>query len=268
MLTPAQIAHFETFGFLILRRIFTPAEMATITCEANQIWRDGLERQPDENPYQIVVPFVEERPRLAQLPEDDRIYLPIVDLLGPGFIWGGSEGHKGSFTERNLLQWHSDRPDTIGVHYARIKVMIYLQPLQKQTGNWSGRCMFGNCAMVARFSALARETGRNPMVSRFKTTDESPAQCPWACNASLPSFQWQARIANVSGGPEPSQPTRCYLAGLFDTTVDRFRWKSLVSSQPSKCATENSVQEGTSDSGATWPSIHWSKVTEKTPARS
>ena len=80
--------------------------------------------------------------------------------------------------------------------------------------------MFGNCAMVARFSALARETGRNPMmVSRFKTTDESPAQCPWACNASLPSFQWQARIANVSGGPEPSQPTRCYLAGLFDTTV-------------------------------------------------
>ena len=53
MLTPAQIAHFETFGFLLLRRIFTPAEMATITCEANQIWRDDLERQPDENPYQI-----------------------------------------------------------------------------------------------------------------------------------------------------------------------------------------------------------------------
>ena len=134
MLTPAQVAHYETFGFLLLRRIFTPAEIANITCEANQIWRDDLERQPDENPYQIVVPFVEERPRLAQLPEDDRIYLPIVDLLGPGFVWGGSEGHKGSFTERNLLQWHSDRPDTIGVHYARIKVMMYLQPLQKQTG--------------------------------------------------------------------------------------------------------------------------------------
>ena len=122
MLTPAQIAHFEIFGFLLLRRIFTPAEIANITCEANQIWRDDLERQPDENPYQIVVPFVEERPRLAQLPEDDRIYLPIVDLLGPGFVWGGSEGHKGSFTERYLLQWHSDRPDTIGVHYARISI--------------------------------------------------------------------------------------------------------------------------------------------------
>ncbi len=134
MLTPAQAAHFETFGFLLLRGIFTPAEMADITCEANQIWREDLERQPDKNRYQIVVPFVEKRPRLAQLPEDDRIYLPIKYLLGPGFVWGGSEGHKGSFTESNLLQWHSDRPDSIGVHYARIKVMIYLQPLQKETG--------------------------------------------------------------------------------------------------------------------------------------
>ena len=134
MLTPAQVAHFETFGFLFLPRIFTLVEMADITCEANQIWRDDLERQPDENPYQIVVPFVEERTRLAQLPEDDRIYQPIVDLLGSGFVWGGSEGHKGSFTERSLLQWHSDRPDTIGVQYCRIKVMMYLQPVHKQTG--------------------------------------------------------------------------------------------------------------------------------------
>ena len=134
MLTPAQSAHFKTFGFLLLRRIFTPAEMADITCEADEVWRQALERQPDENPYQIVVPFVEQRPRLARLPEDDRIYLPIEDLLGPGFIWGGSEGHKGSFTERNLLQWHSDRPDSIGVPYSRIKVMIYLQSMQKETG--------------------------------------------------------------------------------------------------------------------------------------
>ena len=133
MLTPAQVAHFEAFGFLSLPRIFTAEEMADITSEANQIWRDNHERQP-ENPYQIVVPFIEERPRLAQLPEDDRIYQSIVDLLGPGFVWGGSEGHKGSFTEENLLQWHSDRPEEIEMEYCRVKVMMYLQPMQKQTG--------------------------------------------------------------------------------------------------------------------------------------
>ena len=42
MLTPAQIAHFETFGFLILRRIFTPAEMADITRQG----LDVLSRYP------------------------------------------------------------------------------------------------------------------------------------------------------------------------------------------------------------------------------
>ena len=133
MLTPGQIAHYETFGFLLLRRIFTATEMADITCEANEIWQDDNERQPD-NPYQIVVPFVEKRPLLAQLPEEDRIYLPIVNLLGPDFVWGGSEGHKGSFTEGNLLQWHADRPDQTGVEYARVKVMIYLQPMRRETG--------------------------------------------------------------------------------------------------------------------------------------
>ena len=128
VLTPGQIAHYKTFGFLLLRRIFTTAEMADITREADEIWRDDHARQPD-NPYQIVVPFVEERPLLAQLPEEDRIYLPIVDLLGSDFVWGGSEGHKGSFTEENLLQWHADRPDQTGVAYARVKVcLLYTSP--------------------------------------------------------------------------------------------------------------------------------------------
>ena len=133
MLTPGQIAHYHTFGFLILRQVFTPVEFADITREANDIWREDHDKQP-ENPYQIVVPFVEQRPFLAHLPEDDRIYLPIVDLLGSGFVWGGSEGHKGSFTEENLLQWHADRPNQAGVRYSRVKVMIYLQSMRKETG--------------------------------------------------------------------------------------------------------------------------------------
>ena len=134
MLTPAQIAHFTTFGFVILRRVFSAAEMTEITREANQIWQEDRESQPQERPYQILFPFVERRPRLAELADDDRIYLPIEDLLGTDFVWGGSEGHKGSFTEHGLLQWHSDRPDDEGVEYVRVKVMIYLEPLQKDTG--------------------------------------------------------------------------------------------------------------------------------------
>ena len=65
---------------------------------------DQVERRPAAIRHQLVVPFVDQSPRLAQLPEDDCIYLPIEDLLGPGFVWGGSEG---SFNETNDHQWHS-----------------------------------------------------------------------------------------------------------------------------------------------------------------
>ena len=38
MLTSGQIAHFETFGFLVLRQHFTPEEAATIKREAVEIF--------------------------------------------------------------------------------------------------------------------------------------------------------------------------------------------------------------------------------------
>jgi ectoine hydroxylase-related dioxygenase (phytanoyl-CoA dioxygenase family) len=78
-----------------------------------------------------VLGFVEKRPLLASLIEDDRIYEPIEDLLGPGFMWIGSDG--------NLYvgdtAWHSDsRPDPIEYGYTKIKVALYLEPVTKETG--------------------------------------------------------------------------------------------------------------------------------------
>jgi hypothetical protein len=132
VLTSAQTAHFRTFGFLTLRGVFNAAEMTDITREANQVWQEDTKSQG--HPYQIVVPFVEHRPRLAELVDDDRIYLAIEDLLGSDFVWGGSEGHKGSFTDEGLLQWHTDRPENEGVEYLRVKMMMYLEPMKKETG--------------------------------------------------------------------------------------------------------------------------------------
>jgi hypothetical protein len=37
VLTAKQIAHFETFGFLLLRQLFLPAEMDGITREAEAL---------------------------------------------------------------------------------------------------------------------------------------------------------------------------------------------------------------------------------------
>ena len=134
MLTAQQIAHFETFGFLLLPQLFSPAEMEEMTREANALWQEDLRRRPDASGNQHMSPFLEKRPLLARLPEDDRIYLPIEQLLGAGFVWGGSEGNKGSFNETHDHQWHADRAGQIELQYTRIKIMIYLQAMQKETG--------------------------------------------------------------------------------------------------------------------------------------
>lgn len=134
MLTAQQIAHFRTFGFLVFRQLFSAEEMAAITREADALWEEDRRSQSDANGRQAVVPFIEKRPLLARLAEDDRIYQPIAQLLGPGFIWGGSEGNKGNINEQHVHHWHCDRVGEYDLQYTRIKTMIYLVPTTKETG--------------------------------------------------------------------------------------------------------------------------------------
>ncbi|MYC13218.1 MAG: phytanoyl-CoA dioxygenase family protein [Gemmatimonadetes bacterium] len=134
MLSDQQKAYFDTFGFLALRRVFSSAEMKVITAEAESLWREDLQTRLEATSYQAIVPFIERRPILSQLPRDDRIWKPIEDLLGPGFVWGQSEGNRGSFNETNNHEWHSDRAGQIDLNYTRIKIMIYLQKMDRDTG--------------------------------------------------------------------------------------------------------------------------------------
>ena len=94
MLTPKQKEHFDVFGFLCLRQAFSPDEMAEITQAADQVWREDRGGQPDDGQHQGLAPFAELNPRLLDLAEDDRIFQVAADLLGPDFLWSGSEGNK------------------------------------------------------------------------------------------------------------------------------------------------------------------------------
>ena len=132
MLSDGQKAHFGTFGFLVFRGLFSQNEMDEIGREADDVLAEDRGGKPFAgDKRQAVFAFVEQRPLLAGLAEDDRIYRPIEELLGPGFMWGGSDG--------NLYvgdtHWHSDsRPDPIEYGYTRIKVALYLDPVTKDTG--------------------------------------------------------------------------------------------------------------------------------------
>ena len=138
MLTPHQKAHFETFGYLLVRHLFTPSEMSSIAREFDAIMdadkegRDpptaqcGFHDVPCLEHMHSVYGFVE-KPSLQWIAEDDRIYLTLQGLLGPGIAWMGSEGQR-YMGETN---WH---PDGRHADVRRIKTAIYLDPLTDDTG--------------------------------------------------------------------------------------------------------------------------------------
>lgn len=128
MLTAEQIAHFETFGFIVMRQAFSPHEMEAISRNFDDVLDEDRQGRPfSGEKRQAVMGCIEKRPLLTQLLDDDRIYLPIEQLLGEGFIWNGSDG--------NLYvgdtHWHPDGSES---DYGSIKVAFYLDPVGKDTG--------------------------------------------------------------------------------------------------------------------------------------
>ncbi len=128
MLTVEQRAHFETFGFIVMRQAFSPHEMEAISRDFDDVLDEDRQGRPfDGEKRQAVMGCIERRPLLTQLLDDDRVFLPVEQLLGEGFIWNGSDG--------NLYvgdtAWH---PDGSEHKYGRIKVAFYLDPVTRDTG--------------------------------------------------------------------------------------------------------------------------------------
>jgi hypothetical protein len=130
MLTLEQQNFYQTFGFLVFRQAFSPDEMAEISRVADEVLEQARNGKPwDGLVREEVLGFVEHRPELARLVEDDRIYGVAEDLLGPGFVWITSDG--------NLYvgdtQWHPDAnwPD---LTFHSIKFALYLDPVRKNSG--------------------------------------------------------------------------------------------------------------------------------------
>ncbi len=134
MLTPDQIAHFETFGFLHFRGCFPKEEIECIMETADEVWTRKIGHRPslDENIHSDY--FLESDPRLLRLIHDDRIYGPVHQLLGEGFIWSGSEGNRGCPPDNTSHHWHADRAGEQELGYTRIKIMLYMEPMRKTEG--------------------------------------------------------------------------------------------------------------------------------------
>ena len=134
MLTPQQLAHFSTFGFLLLPRAFTAEEMTALMRAAEAVWKE--DPAPEENAERRLNYFVERQPLLTRLVADERIYPVIEALMGSEFIWVGSEGN---ISNRSEVRWHPDRKyyrsgEEQRIDYPQVKVMIYLEKVGRDTG--------------------------------------------------------------------------------------------------------------------------------------
>ena len=135
MLISGQIEHFHAFGFLVIRQAFSREEVDALIQEAAAACAQKLGRDIGEEEWFWDGEFVESRPALTRLVEDDRIYLPVTELLGDDLIWIGSEGMWGIDPKLADHTWHFDGFRTSQhLDYPRTKVMLYLDPQTKDTG--------------------------------------------------------------------------------------------------------------------------------------
>ena len=128
MLSAEQIAHYEAFGFLVLRRLFSAEEAALMKNEAEEIFDEDRGRPFAGETTEYIQPFFERRPFLFSLLDDDRIYDIGVDLLGPDFVLDQTEGR----LRVEPTEWHAGDLFNSGLRW--IKVGLYLDPLRRETG--------------------------------------------------------------------------------------------------------------------------------------
>ena len=131
MLTQQQIAHFETFGFVVLRELLSPSEMGPITEGFETIMLQDRGGHSYGGERQSLEPFAERLPHLTTLAADDRIHAPIEQLLGPGFVWEGSDGNH----YIGDTHWHPDKGgEAVRLGYRQIKVVFYLDVVSRDSG--------------------------------------------------------------------------------------------------------------------------------------
>ncbi len=129
-LTEQQIGFFNTFGYLGFPGLLADT-IDEIIHEFEMVWVDrggGHNGQPhDGKARSCIVPFIDQRDRLAALLDDPRILAIATTLLGDDFNYMGSDGNY----YVGDTGWHSD-----GWHpeIRHIKIALYLDRLTKDTG--------------------------------------------------------------------------------------------------------------------------------------
>ncbi|MCZ6676313.1 MAG: phytanoyl-CoA dioxygenase family protein [Candidatus Poribacteria bacterium] len=131
MLTEQQINHFQTFGFLIFRQVFSPDELKTINAEFERTLTEAYRHTPfDGTRRHWVRTMGPDTPFFASLLEDRRFCEPAEQLYGEDVLGIVSDANRYVGDTR----WHPDHhadptEDCYGVKFA-----YYLESVGAENG--------------------------------------------------------------------------------------------------------------------------------------
>ena len=130
MLTAHQLTHFNTFGFLPLRGLFSPGEIETFKEEfKSKLETTRRYTEPEDTPPQVIswTNLGAQTPLLATLIEDPRIVSIAEQIMGEDCV--GISCNSISYV--NDTAWHAD---DYNFHMHDLKFLFYLQPVDGDSG--------------------------------------------------------------------------------------------------------------------------------------
>jgi ectoine hydroxylase-related dioxygenase (phytanoyl-CoA dioxygenase family) len=167
-LTPQQRAWFETFGFLVLPRLFS-AEMAQIHAGFEEVFaREDAQLLNPDNEYHrsrdprydretrwIIPAFIDKSEQLSWIRTDSRLDAVARALLGDEYEYAESDGNLFNCD----VYWHMDAYGA-AADITHIKVFFYLDQLQHDAG--SLRVIPGSQHLGPYTGALYRQLTKDP----------------------------------------------------------------------------------------------------------
>ena len=128
MLSDQQLLHYQTFGFVVMRQLFTADELTTINAEFNQAMEAAYQHMPFDGSTRHWVTMLGPRtPFFANLLEDPRLCTVAEQLYGDDTL--------GLMADANRYvgdtNWH---PDTHSFQQFGVKFAFYLEPVSPETG--------------------------------------------------------------------------------------------------------------------------------------
>ena len=142
MLTPQQLAFYDAFGFLVVRQAFSHDEMRVIEIDHETIMLEDRHGKPfDGRKSQNVIDTIEHQPGFRQIMENDRIAGSVGQIMGPDFVYLGSDSHfyVGDTHWHPDMGWHPSmfgggKQPPLTSTLPGIKVAFYLDPVTCDTG--------------------------------------------------------------------------------------------------------------------------------------